>query len=260
MPAGDRLVERRLDLRIGEPGAEPHLGLDLERLAEVLDRLVALLVSAEGHDPQRHVRARPDRMQREARPLGDLERLVEELHRRLELQVLVGVDGLAIEQSDLADRRAVSIFRLDGPRQQHRGEGARPSANARRARRLLPTACRDTRRFARFNNNAERHTKDSPETRWPPSVEAACVLPDPCRPTRPYMNPRFQKRRRTLNGGARSTEAHAERRRTLRRGKPSAARAERASVGGRAGVRRRGGAADLEQVDAVDALRELERR
>ena len=162
--AGDRFVERRLDLGIGEPGAEPHLGLDLERLVKVLDGLVALLEAAEGHDPQRHVRARPDRMQHEARPLRDLERLVEELHRRLELEMLVGVDGLAIEQSDLADRRAVAIFRLNGPRKQHRNEGAgdQPTRTARR--RLLPTACCDERRFARFNNNAERHAKDSPET------------------------------------------------------------------------------------------------
>ena len=51
---------------------------------------------------------------REAGALRDLERLVQDPHRRLELQMLVRVDRLAIEQSDLADRRAVSIFRLGG--------------------------------------------------------------------------------------------------------------------------------------------------
>ena len=82
--AGDRFVERCLDPGLASPGLSPPR-LDLERPMEVLDRLIALLEAAEGHDPQRDERARPDRMQREARPVRDLERLVEELHRRLEL-------------------------------------------------------------------------------------------------------------------------------------------------------------------------------
>ena len=67
LPAADRLVEDLLHLRGGEDFVELDVRLDLERLVELLDRLVPLLEALEGHDADVDVRARGDRVVLEPR-------------------------------------------------------------------------------------------------------------------------------------------------------------------------------------------------
>ena len=119
----DRFVERPLDVGVREPGAEPHLGLDLQRLAEVFDRLLPLLEPTQRHDPQRHEGPRADRVLRQPGALRQIQRLVQEPHRGIELEAVIRLDGLAIEQRDLADRRAISVLRQRKRRhEQHRDQ------------------------------------------------------------------------------------------------------------------------------------------
>ena len=156
----DRLVERRLDVRVRQTGAQTHLRLNLQRLAEVLHRLIALLEPAQGDDPQGHVGARADRVRHQPGPFGGLERLVQQPQRRVELQVLVGVDRLSVEDGDLADRCAVSVVSLGGARHQRRGGGRRPTSIVR----LQATACRDVSRLAPVHHTAVGLRRDSPKT------------------------------------------------------------------------------------------------
>ena len=61
MPA-TRLVERLLDLGVGQALRELDVRLDLERLAELLDGDLALLEAREDDDAEVDVRARLDRV------------------------------------------------------------------------------------------------------------------------------------------------------------------------------------------------------
>src|SRR5204862_6150442 len=96
-----RLVVNLLHLRRREDLVELDVGLDLQRLAELLDRLVPLLEAEERDDAEVDVSARGDRMLLEAGLHALVERGPEQLSRPLEVQVLVLVDPLLVELGDL---------------------------------------------------------------------------------------------------------------------------------------------------------------
>ena len=79
------------------------VALDLQRLAELVDRLLALLEASEGDDAEVDVGARRDRMILQPRLGADFERPAQGLAGFLEIQVLVLVDRLLVELGHLLE-------------------------------------------------------------------------------------------------------------------------------------------------------------
>ena len=137
----DDLVERRLDLGVGQALGHLDVGLDLERLAEVLRGGVALLEPGQQDHAQVQVGARGDRVLVEPGFLAEVERVLEDLARLLEVQVVVLVESLLVELGDRG--RQVVLVGLStrdpgGPR----GDGKHDGDGQEQAKGLGRRHCR----------------------------------------------------------------------------------------------------------------------
>jgi hypothetical protein len=128
----DRLVENFLDLRGGEQLVELDLRRDLQRLLELRQRLILLLETGKQDDAHVDVRARRDLAPLEPAAGAGVQRVLQDLTRRVEVQVLELVDCLLVELGDPVDRGRVPVLgaRQFGDRQQ--GEAGEQGGEANR--------------------------------------------------------------------------------------------------------------------------------
>src|SRR5438045_2369305 len=96
-----RLFEGVLQLLRRERLRQLDVGLDLQRLAELLEAHLALLEADDGDDAEMDMRARADRVLVQPRARAQLQRLLEQSARRLVILLVVGVDRSLVQARDL---------------------------------------------------------------------------------------------------------------------------------------------------------------